>query len=122
MEERHLLLHLVVEELLPEVLLAMCVGHKLVVCTLRVRFLLENLLDDLWRKLQGYLHPGHISLSEMECSSHCCSCRQSNMPAEVLRTRWQTCLVAARVNVLFNHGIAETRLLPAVHVILRLLP
>jgi hypothetical protein len=34
----------------------------------------------------------------------------------------QTCLVAVRVNALFNHGIAETWLLLALHLILRLLP
>ena len=57
-EESYLFLHLIIEELLPELLLAVCVGHKLVVCTLRVRLLLEYLLHDLWGKLEGHLHPG----------------------------------------------------------------
>ena len=47
--------HFIIEELSPEIFLAQCVGHKLVVRALHVRLLLEYLLHDDWRQLQGDL-------------------------------------------------------------------
>lgn len=47
--------YFIIEEFPPEIFLAQCVGHKLIVRALHVRLLLEYLLHDIWRQLQGDL-------------------------------------------------------------------